>query len=137
MFLPSYRYTPAITEGLADLERLQAKVGRLAEDLEALETARRRARAARTMGAARLDGIVVSAPEVGAILAGRGGARPPAMQQAVTGYLFALDQIASDWPAERAVEAPPVIAGLHFFVTPDPTRRAAPSLRRGPGALVD
>src|SRR5438045_348224 len=117
MFLPTYRYTPAITEALAELDRLAGRTAGLRPDPAGLAAARRAAQAARAAGAASLDGCAVGAAEAAAVLAGRPGALPPAAQLAVRGYAFALDQIAGDWPADRDVTALPVLAGLHFFVT--------------------
>src|SRR5438067_1487000 len=138
MFLPSYRYTPAITEALAELERLTARTASLAPEPGGLAAARRAAQAARAAGAAHLDGFAVTAADAGAGRAGRPGGLPPAAQLAVRGYAFALHQIAGDWPADRDVTALPVLAGLHFFVTQDPARRGPPpGLRRQDAALLD
>ena len=138
MFLPSFRYTPAITESLAEIERLGARIARLNPAEPAWAAARRQARAARAAGAARLDGAVVSPAEAAALLAGQAVALPAAAAQAVRGYAFALEQIAGDWPPGRDEAELPVIAGLHFFVSHDPTHRGPlAGWRRAPTALCD
>src|SRR5690349_8373711 len=141
MFLPSYRYTPAITEALAEMERLCARFAAGGPDLEGRVPARRAARARRAAGAARLDGIAVDTAEAASILAGEaGGPAAPAARtaHAVTAYAFTLEQIAGDWPANREITSLPIIAGLNFFLTHDPARRGPPpGLRREPIALCD
>jgi Fic family protein len=141
MFLPTYRYTPAITETLAEIERLCARLAAGGPDLESQAPARRAAQARRAAGAARLDGIAVDSAEAARILAGEVGDRAaPAARaaHAVTAYAFTLEQIAGDWPPNREITSLPIIAGLNFFLTQDPARRGPPpGLRREPTALCD
>lgn len=135
-FLPTYRYTPAITEALAELERLRAGMAELTPDLARLAALRRAAWARRTAAAGTLDGLAIMPGEAARLLGGGlGGGSATA---AVRGYALALDQIAGDWPAEREPAALPVLAGLHFFLIHTPEHRGPlPGLRRGPTALAD
>src|SRR6476661_8448872 len=138
MFLPSYRYTPAITEALAEMERLCARFAAGGPDLEGRVPARRAAIARRAAGAARLDGITVDSAEAARMLAGEAGGYPARTAHAVTAYAFTLEQIAGDWPANREITSLPIIAGLNFFLTHDPARRGPPpGLRREATALCD
>lgn len=136
MFLPTYRYTPTITEALAELERLRAGIAELTPDPARLAGLRRAAWARRTAAAGTLDGLAIMPGEAGRLLGGGlGGGSATA---AVRGYALALDQIAGDWPAEREPAALPVLAGLHFFLIHTPEHRGPlPGLRRGPTALAD
>jgi hypothetical protein len=138
MFLPSFRYTPAVTEALGELERLCARIAATPPPLEALPGLRRTALARRAAGAATLDSLPATPGEAARALAGDHAGLAPATQQAIRAYAFALEQIAGDWPADREVTALPVLAGVHFFVTHDPSRRGPlPALRRGEFTLID
>nr|MDQ2806501.1 hypothetical protein [Chloroflexota bacterium] len=59
MFLPTYRYTPAITEALAELERLRAACADLTPDPARLAGLRRAAWARRAAAAGTLDGLAI------------------------------------------------------------------------------
>src|SRR5689334_47070 len=113
MFLPSYRYTPAITETLAEMERLGARLAVGGPDPESQSLVRRAALARRAAGAARLDGIAVDNAGAARILAGEAGEYPARAAHAVTAYAFTLEQIAGDWPPNREITTLPILAGLN------------------------
>ncbi len=136
MFLPTYRYTPLITESLAELERLRGSIAGLTPDPTRLTVLRRAAWARRAAAAGTLDGLAIMPAEAGRLLGGGLGGGITAA--AVRGYALALDQIAGDWPAEREPAALPVLAGLHFFLIHTPEQRGPlPGLRRSPTAPAD
>ncbi|MGI8589232.1 MAG: Fic family protein [Chloroflexia bacterium] len=119
MFLPNYRYIPSITEALAETERLRGLIARLTPTPQQIERLRRTAREQRAEAAATLDGR-------------------PKHEAVCKGYGFTLEQIGGGWPADRDTAALPVIAGLNFFLTHDPSRHGPPpGLRRTPADIPD